>query len=207
MNQEALSVQEPNRNIMKLFGQGKWRCAGKSLGIYETKSFSPAAKLYSKSCEACGFWKGSQDTSQSWLSTLQSSMWNARWVSSWPDLSSNARGLQRAAGRLPVWGRSWNAVPYHLQIPPVWLPAPSLTKKHRSSEVRSATPTYTLEWLGYTEASLLAHVNVLGIPSPNSFYTAKIQIAKWNLCLLVLLFGNFISKTPFTPWLWSTPFT
>ena len=90
-------------------------------------------------------------------------------------------------------------MPCYLQIPPVWPPAASLTKKQSSSEVRAATPTYTLERLTYTGASLMAHVNVLRVPSPSSLYGAKIQIAKSNLSLLVLLFGKFICKITFIP--------
>lgn len=86
-------------------------------------------------------------------------------------------------------------------------PVASLTKKQSSSEARAATPTYTLEWLTYTGASLVAHVNVLGVPSPSFSYRAKIQIARSNLSLLILLFGKFISKIPFIPWLWSTLLT
>lgn len=108
------------------------------------------------------------------------------------------KGLQQG-GLSPAWGGSWNTVPYHLQIPLVWPPAASLTKKQSSSEVRAATPTYTLEWLTYTGASLMSHVNVLGVPSPSSFYRAKIQRAKSNLPLLVLLFGKFVYKIPFIP--------
>lgn len=72
MNQEALSVREPNRNIMKLFGQGNWRCTGKSLGIYKTKSFTPATQLHSKPREVCGYWKGRQDESKLTLHPLNS---------------------------------------------------------------------------------------------------------------------------------------
>ena len=53
----------------------------------------------------------------------------------------------------------------------------------------------------------MAHVNVLRVPSPSSLYGAKIQIAKSNLSLLVLLFGKFICKITFIPWLWSTSLT
>lgn len=72
MNQEALSVRETNRNIMKLFGQGNWRCTGKSFGIYKNKSFTPAAVFYSKPHEACGYWKRIPDTSKMILHPLKS---------------------------------------------------------------------------------------------------------------------------------------
>lgn len=83
-------------------------------------------------------------------------------------------------------------MPYHLQVPLVWLSAASLTKQQNSSEVRAG-----IHLTAHRDRSQHHGSYFLRVPSPSSFYTAKIQTAKSNLFLLVLPFGKFISKIPF----------
>lgn len=173
MNQEALSVRELNRNIMKLFGQQNWRCTGKSLGKYKNKYFTPAAELHCKPHEACRCWNGKQDMIQRWLSISWTHNWNSRQASTWPDLSSKPRHLPKNARGLAVLAGGWNTMPYHLKIPPVWSQAASLTQKQSSSEMRAAMPIYTLEWLTYARAMLTPPASILWVHSLCSFCRAK----------------------------------
>lgn len=144
MNQEALSVREPNRNIMELFGQGNWRCTGKSFGIYKNKYFTPAAQFYSKPHEACGYWKGSQDISKMILHPLKSILkCQVSQKLTWPQFKcqkyvKGCRGCNQPGVEA---GMQCLMISIFLCSAP---PAASLTKKQSSSEVSAATPTYTL---------------------------------------------------------------